>query len=462
MQRRRSKIKRQYGCEEPVASHLSFVREIVAAIFPSTRPKGDYLDNVILSRFDQHGNTHKLKGFLVDTLWTAEPENAKAMLSQNFAEWNTRPYFRNSWSPLLGSSIAATEGQEWKSRRAAVAPIFRSPQVAKISSLESHIVNLFASLDDDENESGTKPVNAWEIFGRFSMDSNTELLLGETLNTQLQAHRTRSSDQILPDLSLADALNLAARGCNQRMSAERLSFLVNPPNFWDACKSLRLWTLPFVNSAVRKKTKPQTSALKTTIASGDPRFVVLDALVTHIEDPSILVNECLELLVAGHENPAALLSFAFILLARHPHVLQHLRSDVLDQFGREESLRKDSTRDYLKLPYLQWVLYEALRLYPTAPLNHRVATKDMILPKGGGPNGDCPILVPQGQTVSICVYQLHRRIDLWGDDAAIFRPERWDGLRPGWAFIPFGGGPRKCIGSKCKGLCRHKIFKYMC
>jgi len=56
------------------------------------------------------------------------------------------------------------------------------------------------------------------------MDSNTELLLGETLNTQLQAHRTRSSDQILPDLSLADALNLAARGCNQRMSAERLSF----------------------------------------------------------------------------------------------------------------------------------------------------------------------------------------------------------------------------------------------
>ncbi len=54
--------------------------------------------------------------------------------------------------------------------------------------------------------------------------------------------------------------------------------------------------------------------------------------------------------------------------------------------------------------------------------------------------------VRKGTTVLWYVYAMHRRADIFGDDAEDFRPERWDGLRPGWGFLPFNGGPRICIG----------------
>ena len=71
---------------------------------------------------------------------------------------------------------------------------------------------------------------------------------------------------------------------------------------------------------------------------------------------------------------------------------------------------------------------------------------------GGGPEGKDPIFVRKGTTVLWYVYAMHRRQDIFGADAESFRPERWDGLRPGWGFLPFNGGPRICIGRGCLSL----------
>lgn len=78
----------------------------------------------------------------------------------------------------------------------------------------------------------------------------------------------------------------------------------------------------------------------------------------------------------------------------------------------------------------------------------RMANQDSYLPTGGGIGDTEPILVRRGQTVILSQYMLHRRKDIWGPDAKCFIPGRWDGMKPGWEFIPFGGGPRKCIGSE--------------
>ncbi len=79
-----------------------------------------------------------------------------------------------------------------------------------------------------------------------------------------------------------------------------------------------------------------------------------------------------------------------------------------------------------------------LRLYPSVPLNGRVAVRDTVLPRGGGPDGLSPVMVKKGQNVAYSVYALHRRTDIYGEDALQFRPERWgegNKIGRGWDYL---------------------------
>lgn len=92
---------------------------------------------------------------------------------------------------------------------------------------------------------------------------------------------------------------------------------------------------------------------------------------------------------------------------------------------------------------------EGLRLYPPVPLNNREATQTTILPTGGGPDGDSPMLVRKGELVVFSSYVNSRKKNIYGPDAYMFRPERWEGdelKKIGWAYFPFSGGPRQCLG----------------
>lgn len=103
------------------------------------------------------------------------------------------------------------------------------------------------------------------------------------------------------------------------------------------------------------------------------------------------------------------------------------------------------------MKYLRAILNESLRLYPVVPANSREALNDTVLPVGGGPDGKSPIFVPKGRLVGWSLYAMHRRTDLFGEDAEKFEPDRWigeKGLRPSWEYLPFNGGPRICIGQQ--------------
>jgi Cytochrome P450 len=114
--------------------------------------------------------------------------------------------------------------------------------------------------------------------------------------------------------------------------------------------------------------------------------------------------------------------------------------------------RKPTYEELKNMKYLRAVLNESQRVYPIVPGNGRQAREDVVLPVGGGEDGKSPILVKKGQWVIFGIYSLHRRKDLYGEDAELFRPERWldteerRGLRMGWEYLPFSGGPRVCIG----------------
>jgi len=137
------------------------------------------------------------------------------------------------------------------------------------------------------------------------------------------------------------------------------------------------------------------------------------------------------------------------LLARHQSVLSRLRSEIEATVGIGKDARAPTRNDLKKMTYLSLVIKEVLRLYPSVPVNSRAALKTTTLPIGGGPDGKSPVLLRKGEAVGYAVYAMHRRKDLYGEDAESFRPERWEGdeLKSiGWGYLPFNGGPRVCMG----------------
>ncbi|KAI4208912.1 MAG: hypothetical protein LQ351_008100 [Letrouitia transgressa] len=133
-------------------------------------------------------------------------------------------------------------------------------------------------------------------------------------------------------------------------------------------------------------------------------------------------------------------------------VLERLRAEIENITKQKKELSRE---DLKKMIYLSNVLKETLRLYPSVPVNNRVALRATTLPTGGGPDGRSPVLVRRGQAVAYCIYALHKQPHLYGDDSEEFRPERWDdkGMPllqnesiANWGYLPFNGGPRVCLG----------------
>ena len=140
-------------------------------------------------------------------------------------------------------------------------------------------------------------------------------------------------------------------------------------------------------------------------------------------DADELRDQLVTLLLAGHETTATALAWAFDALFRHPEVLARLRASLPD--GDE---------------YLDAVIDETLRIRPTVPDVGRRLGEPLALPNGGE--------LPAGTAVFASAHLLHRRADVFPDPGA-FRPERFLGEdRPStYAWIPFGGGMRRCLGA---------------
>jgi cytochrome P450 len=150
-------------------------------------------------------------------------------------------------------------------------------------------------------------------------------------------------------------------------------------------------------------------------------------------------DEVMTLLLAGHETTANALTWSWYLLSQNEGARQRFESEVDTVCG----VRPPSTGDLPSLVYTRAVLSEAMRLYPPAYLVGRRALEPYAVP-----NTDYEL--PAGTVVLLCQYLLHRDPRFWEAPEA-FRPERWlggDEERRRYAYFPFGGGPRICIGEQ--------------
>lgn len=150
-----------------------------------------------------------------------------------------------------------------------------------------------------------------------------------------------------------------------------------------------------------------------------------------------LRDEAMTLFLAGHETTALTLSWTWYLLANHPEV----EAKLVAEWNAVLKGRNPVAEDAPHLPYTEWVIMESMRLYPPAYLIGREAAVS-------GQLADYPM--PKGTTLFMCQWVTHRDPRFFSEPDQ-FRPERWgeESIRylPKYAYYPFGGGPRLCIGN---------------
>lgn len=366
--------------------------------------------------------------------WTVEPENVKAILATQFKDFclGTR---HHQFFPLLGDGIFTLDGSGWHHSRAMLRPQFSREQVSRVDSLEAHIQHLINAIE--QNTKLGKYVDIQSLFFYLTIDTATEFLFGESVSLL-----TGGNPRIPDAKEFGEAFNRAQFLLAVRANAQDFHPLVTSKQFkrdCDLCKSL---TDSFVKLALDRYNQ---NCEKT-----QDSYIFLDELTKETRDPEILRNQSLNILLAGRDTTASLLSFVFMELSRHPDVYQKLRKEIIETFGTG---RDEITFESLKrCLYLRHVINETLRLFPTVPSNYRVATKNTTLPLGGGSDGQSPTFIPKGSIVGYNVFSMQRHPILWGPDSNEFRPERWYDYSPKshhtWDFIPFNGGPRICLGQQ--------------
>ncbi|KAI9148843.1 Cytochrome P450 52A5 [Paramyrothecium foliicola] len=367
------------------------------------------------------------------------------MLEKNF---ELGPYRRNGFWPFVGGGIFTVDGISWKHARNAIAPHFRNPYANDLDILEKHVSACISLIENSGHQEGSKShdIDIWDLIGRYAMDSASEYVFGRSVDVQ---HRELPAKGQPPDRShkvdFYKASFIATLAVALRSGAQNLYWMVEPRGFRNACQVSRMFIRGFLHKVLSDRKNSQSSP-------SPPDQTLVTGLLEAYPRQNDLESESLTLLIAGRDNTGAIIVFILLLLARHPVELQRLRATLIEEFGAHPQSSKASENLASKLlscELLQDVINEALRLFPVVPLNSRVALEDSILPRGGSPTGDQPVLVLKGETVFYSPYVLHRREDIWGDDAKCFRPLRWKGRKVGSEFQPFGLGPRKCLGSKC-------------
>jgi cytochrome P450 len=196
------------------------------------------------------------------------------------------------------------------------------------------------------------------------------------------------------------------------------------------------------------------------------RYVFVNELARHEEvDATRIRDEAINIILAGRDTTASLLSNLWFMLAKEPEVYKKLQAEVDELNGQQPSY--ESLRN---MKYIKYAVQEskpcpltttnqeissltsniALRLFPPVPILGKLALKDTVLPHGGGKDGLQPLFVAKGHRIMYNSYSMMRQPSAFGPDATEFKPERWadPSLRPGWNYLPFGGGPRVCVGQQ--------------
>ncbi len=344
------------------------------------------------------------------------PEYAKHVLADNAGNYHKGIGLVEA-KRAIGDGLLTSDGELWRKQRKMIQPVFQAKRIAKQAGvIADEAGRLVARLRRHE---GGGPVDI--------MQEMTGLTLGVLGQALLDA-----------DLSAFAGVGHSFEAVQDQAMFEMVS-LGKVPMWVPLPKQLRF-------RAARQNLEHVVDALVSdrlarSDGDGDDVMSRLIDSTRREADPQVgkqrMRDELVTLLLAGHETTASTLGWTFYLLDRHPHVWQRLHDEAVDVLGDSPPTYEDLHR----LTYTSMVVEEVMRLYPPVWILPRLAQ---------GPDEIGGYQVPAGADVVISPYTMHRHPDYWTDPER-FDPERFDpgrtANRPRYAYIPFGAGPRFCVGN---------------
>ncbi|KAL4877539.1 cytochrome P450 [Aspergillus karnatakaensis] len=375
-------------------------------------------------------------GISTRLILTRDPENIKAILTGQFADYGKGESFHRDWREFLGDSIFVTDGEQWHASRQLIRPMFVRDRLVDTEIFEKHVQHLIPLLG---GEHGSKVVDVTSLFFRYTLDAATDYLLGQGTDS-LQN----------PETTFAEAFRYVQRRQSQLFRLGVFKFILSRKEFRRQLKVMDDFIQPYIDRVLAMSPAELDQKLSK-------QETFLHALARFTRDRRQLRDQLVAVLLAGRDTTAATLSFCLFELGRNPEVVTKLREEISSRLGVGANAQKPTYADLKDMKYLNAVLHESMRLYPVVPFNVRFSLKDTTLPRGGGPDGLSPVAVKAGSRVVYSTMIMQRSPDNYEPasspnyfDPAKWIPERWvSGWQPKpWHFIPFNGGPRICIGQQ--------------
>ncbi|OVA02197.1 Cytochrome P450 [Macleaya cordata] len=358
-------------------------------------------------------------------LYVGDPNLVKEISLCNSWDLGKSSYLNKDVEPLFGHGVIRSNGQIWADQRKIIAPEFFIDKVKGMMGLmvDSALPLLRLWEDRIEREGGIAEIKVDEDIRNFSADVISKACFGSSYT---------KGEEIFS--KLRQLLRAISRtGLLVNIPALRYLPTKNNREAWKLEKDIKTLILNVVNER-----KQQSVAEKDLL-----QMILEGAYADHLGQETanrFVVDNCKNIYIAGHETVASVATWTLMLLASHPEWQARARAEVLHVCeGRVPD------PDMLhKMKILTMVIQETLRLFPPAILLIREAFKEMKF-------GD--IDVPKGVNLWISISTMHRIPEIWGPDANEFKPERFEhgifgACKLPQVYIPFGMGPRTCLGQK--------------
>ncbi len=343
-----------------------------------------------------------------------DPDAIRRVLLEELENYPKSDVTKNLLRPAIGESLFIAEGAHWRWQRRAAAPVFSHRNVSALAPVMSAAAE--ASLARIEAaDKCASDIYAEMVRATFDITASVTLS-GSALFSSDEVHRAIDAYiAAAGKLSLFDILGLpmwVPRPSRVMAGASLKQMKTIADDAVNSRRSAGVGDVPDLLDLLLEGEDPETGRSMSTAE-------LRDNLLTFI--------------VAGHETTALTLAWAFYLCAFDQDVQDKARAEVQSALlGRTAT-----AADLPNLPYCRMIIDEALRLYPPAALVSRTAQ---------APDTLAGREVKKGDTVMIPIYALHRNALLW-DDPDAFRPERFAEKPQRYAYLPFGDGPRICIGA---------------
>ncbi len=344
--------------------------------------------------------------------YICDPEMITELLVGQGRAFPKAKFTKDIIGSAVGNGLILSEGEKWRQQRRRYSPLFAArnlPVIAKhFAETGAEVADSLAENEGSIDISQVAPASTLTNISRVIFSGNEEVS-SEQIRLGLIAYFNYISD-----LSLFDLMGLP-------------KWL--PRKKWLTSKA----PVTQMRDLARQVIEHRRSEKRC-----EPRDFLdfmIEALKTDFEDEETTVDNLLTFVVAGHETSANALAWGYYLLALNPDIQNRIRTEI--QAIRPDGLVEFS--DLEAMPLLRAHVKETLRLYPSAAFFARDASETVKI-KG--------VKIEKGDALFFPVYSLHRNEKLW-DDPEQYRLERFLGAAPPRGqYIPFGDGPRICIGAQ--------------